>query len=92
MRVTAVLALTLFATAAHAQSGYPNRPIKMIVPLAAASAVDVGARLLAQKMSQNMGQQIVIENQPARRGRSARASWRTRPPTATRSAASTTAS
>jgi tripartite-type tricarboxylate transporter receptor subunit TctC len=40
----------------------------MIVPLAAASAVDVGARILAQKMSQNMGQQIVIENQPGAAG------------------------
>src|SRR4029078_839923 len=54
--------------ALHAQSGYPNKPIKMIVPLAAASAVDNGARILAQKMSQNMGQQIVIETQPGAAG------------------------
>ncbi|MFZ9183288.1 MAG: Bug family tripartite tricarboxylate transporter substrate binding protein [Hylemonella sp.] len=45
-----------------AQSGYPNKPIRMIVPLGAGSAVDVAARLLAQKMSENMGQSIVIEN------------------------------
>ncbi len=51
-----------------AQSTYPNKPIRMIVPLAAASAVDNGARILAQKMSQNMGQQIVIENQPGAAG------------------------
>jgi len=37
-----------------AQSGYPNKPIRMIVPLGAGSAVDVAARLLAQKMSENM--------------------------------------
>jgi tripartite-type tricarboxylate transporter receptor subunit TctC len=68
MRILAAALATLLPLVAHAQSGYPNRPIKMIVPLAAASAVDVGARLLAQKMSQNMGQQIVIENQPGAAG------------------------
>jgi tripartite-type tricarboxylate transporter receptor subunit TctC len=57
-----------FATVALAQSAYPNKPIRMIVPLAAASAVDNAARILAQKMSQNMGQQIVIENQPGAAG------------------------
>ena len=46
----------------HAQAAYPNKPIRMIIPLAAGSAVDVAARLLAQKMSVNMGQPIVIEN------------------------------
>ena len=48
--------------------GYPNKPIRMIVPLAAASAVDNGARILAQKMSANMGQQVVIENIPGASG------------------------
>jgi tripartite-type tricarboxylate transporter receptor subunit TctC len=67
MRFAAVL-LAAVSFAAQAQSGYPNKPIKMIVPLAAASAVDVGARILAQKMSQSMGQQIVIENQPGAAG------------------------
>jgi tripartite-type tricarboxylate transporter receptor subunit TctC len=47
---------------AQAQGAYPNKPIKMIVPLAAGSAVDVAARLLAQKMSTILGQQVVIEN------------------------------
>jgi tripartite-type tricarboxylate transporter receptor subunit TctC len=53
-----------FASQAQAQapSGYPNKPIRMILPLAVGSAVDVAARLLAQKMSANMGQSIVIEN------------------------------
>lgn len=53
---------------ALAQSGYPNRTIQMIVPLAAASAVDNAARILTQRMSQNMGQSIVIENQPGAAG------------------------
>jgi tripartite-type tricarboxylate transporter receptor subunit TctC len=46
----------------RAQGAYPNRQIRMIVPLAAASAVDVAARLIAQKMATNMGQGIVVEN------------------------------
>jgi tripartite-type tricarboxylate transporter receptor subunit TctC len=46
----------------RAQGAYPNRPLRMIVPLAAASAVDVAARLIAQKMSAHMGQSIVVEN------------------------------
>jgi len=68
MRLVAAFLAAAVSFVAHAQSGYPNKPIKMIVPLAPASAVDVGARILAQKMSQNMGQQIVIENQPGAAG------------------------
>jgi|688.fasta_scaffold81091_3 tripartite-type tricarboxylate transporter receptor subunit TctC len=47
---------------AQAQDSYPSKPIRMIVPLAAGSAVDGAARLLTAKMAQNMGQPIVIEN------------------------------
>ena len=52
----------LVGCSATAQTVYPDRPIKMIVPLAAASAVDVAARIVTQKMAENMGQQIVIIN------------------------------
>jgi tripartite-type tricarboxylate transporter receptor subunit TctC len=62
------LALTLAAASAVAQQGYPRKPILMVVPLQAASAVDNGARLVAQKMSENMGVQIVVENQPGAAG------------------------
>src|ERR1700709_391368 len=61
-------ALVLLAGSAAAQSAYPDRPIKMIVPLAAASAVDVAARIVTQKMGENMGQQIVIINQAGASG------------------------
>jgi len=60
-------ALAALPFAAPAET-YPAKPIRMIVPLAAASAVDNGARILAQKMSESMGQQIVIENQPGASG------------------------
>lgn len=62
------IALTLAAASAVAQQGYPRKPILMVVPLQAASAVDNGARLVAQKMSENMGVQIVVENQPGAAG------------------------
>ena len=61
------LALLMSAHAA-AQTSYPDRPIRMIVPLAAASAVDVAARIVTQKMADNMGQQVVILNQPGAAG------------------------
>src|SRR4051812_16234269 len=61
-------ALALLPGHAVAQSNYPDRPIKMIVPLAAASAVDVAARIVTQKMADNMGQQFVILNQPGASG------------------------
>jgi tripartite-type tricarboxylate transporter receptor subunit TctC len=64
------LALILAGSAglAAAQQAYPNKPIRMVVPLAAASAVDNAARIVTTKMSANMGQQIVIENMPGASG------------------------
>jgi tripartite-type tricarboxylate transporter receptor subunit TctC len=49
-------------SAAWAQTAYPNKPIKLIIPLAAGSAVDNAARVLTQKMAETMGQGFVIEN------------------------------
>ena len=66
-RIASLLACVA-ATLSNAQQGYPAKPIRMIIPLAAASAVDNAARILTQKMSANMGQQIVIENLPGAAG------------------------
>ena len=52
----------LGATAAQAQPAYPTRPITMIVPFAAGGPTDGLARLVAQAMSSDLGQQIVVEN------------------------------
>jgi tripartite-type tricarboxylate transporter receptor subunit TctC len=62
-----VSASVLFAAAsAAAQSAgdYPNRPIRIIVPQAAGSGIDLQARTLAQKMGELWGQQGVVENRP----------------------------
>jgi len=48
--------------ASLAQAGYPNKPIRVIVPFAAGSTTDIIARAIADKMSQSMGQQLVIDN------------------------------
>jgi tripartite-type tricarboxylate transporter receptor subunit TctC len=62
------VALGLFlAPAAQAQS-YPERPIKLLIPLAAASAVDVVARIVAGKMSGILGQNLYVENEPGAAG------------------------
>jgi tripartite-type tricarboxylate transporter receptor subunit TctC len=66
-RIAPAFLAAAFPLLAAAQA-YPNKPIRMIVPLAAASAVDNAARIVTQKMSANMGQQIVIENVPGAAG------------------------
>ena len=56
-----VLALASFSLSVLAQ-GYPNKPIKAIVPFAAGSATDQIGRAFAAKMSETLGQTIVVEN------------------------------
>jgi len=55
------------ATAASAQA-WPDKPIRMIVPLPAGAAVDVVGRLICAKLSERLGQTIVIENRPGASG------------------------
>jgi tripartite-type tricarboxylate transporter receptor subunit TctC len=67
LRVVTVLAALALGAPAVAQD-YPAKPILMLMPLQAGSAVDVMMRIVAQKMSENMGRQIVVENQPGAAG------------------------
>ncbi len=58
-----IAAVTLWAGAALAQSGnYPNKPIKFIVPYPPGGGTDVIARIVQEPLSQNLGQQVIIEN------------------------------
>ena len=50
------------AVIAHAQ-GYPDRPIKLVVPFPAGGAIDTTSRLVAQRLQAALGQSVIIENQ-----------------------------
>jgi len=67
--VAAALALSVCQIAAHAQdAAYPNRPIKMLVGFGAGGGTDIAARIMAQKMSEILGQSIVVENRTGASG------------------------
>jgi tripartite-type tricarboxylate transporter receptor subunit TctC len=61
LRVLACVAALVFAGSAFAQQ-YPSKNVRIIVPFAAGGPTDVVARLVAQKLSEKLGQQFVIEN------------------------------
>ncbi len=56
-----VLTLT---SAAQAQDNFPTKPIRMIVAFAVGGATDIAARLVAPKMTEVLGQQVIVENKP----------------------------
>ena len=59
-----IVGLVLAAAPAQAQTDYPTKPVKIIVPSAPGGGTDISARVLAQFLSQSMGQQFYIENRP----------------------------
>jgi tripartite-type tricarboxylate transporter receptor subunit TctC len=67
-QVSAVSAMGLSGRTSWAQMAYPNKPIRMVVPLAAGSAVDNAARIVMQKASVGLATGIAIENQAGASG------------------------
>jgi len=65
-RFSAVL-VAITASAASAQN-YPSRPVKIVVPFSAGGVADITARVLSQKMSETIGQQVLVENRPSAGG------------------------
>ena len=63
-KLIAALLFTLVASPAFAQDDYPNRPIHLLVGFPAGASGDLLSRALGAKLSQTLGQQIVIENRP----------------------------
>lgn len=55
-------AAALLPLAASAQAGYPNKPIRVVVPFPAGSTTDIIARAITDKMSASLGQPIVVDN------------------------------
>jgi tripartite-type tricarboxylate transporter receptor subunit TctC len=60
--------LLALAAAAQAQSDYPTRPIQLVVPYGAGGVADVGMRILSDKLSARLKQQVVVENRPGAGG------------------------
>jgi tripartite-type tricarboxylate transporter receptor subunit TctC len=54
----------LVATTASAQPAYPVRPVRLVIPFSAGGAADVPGRMLTQKLSEALGQQVVVDNRP----------------------------
>ena len=59
--------LAMLASAAIAQP-YPSKPIRIVVPFAGGGAVDVVARALGQRMSEQMGNPVIVDNRPGASG------------------------
>lgn len=65
--LAAALALSLWATAAEAQT-WPEKPVHIVVPLTAGSATDVMARLVGRHLADALGQPFIVENKPGAAG------------------------
>jgi len=66
--VIAAIALLLPAATPHAAETFPNKPVRMIVPFPVAGATDILARVIAQKLTEQYGQQVVVDNRPGAGG------------------------
>jgi len=62
-----LVALCIVASGAHAQS-YPARPIHLVVAIPPGGAPDIAARIIAERLSQTMGQAFVVDNKPGANG------------------------
>ncbi len=62
-KLAALATVGLWCTFASAQE-YPSRTIRIIVPFSAGGAVDIVARLIAQKLSDDWGKTVIVENRP----------------------------
>jgi tripartite-type tricarboxylate transporter receptor subunit TctC len=62
IRIIAAVGVLVAATAPAAAQGWPTRPVTMVVPFAAGGAFDVVGRVFTPRMSESLGQQVIVEN------------------------------
>jgi tripartite-type tricarboxylate transporter receptor subunit TctC len=67
-RILACVSILLCTQAVQAADTYPNRPIRMIIPSGAGGITDIIGRTIAPKLTDTLGQQVVIDNRPGASG------------------------
>jgi tripartite-type tricarboxylate transporter receptor subunit TctC len=68
LRKLVLMGMVLLAGVTAARAEYPDRPVKIVVPVAAGGGVDVMARLLAQRLGDRLHESFVVENHPGAAG------------------------
>ena len=68
MRLSALLFCMLAVVPAMAQDSYPSKPVKILVPYGPGGATDIIARIVAQKLTESLGQAFLVENRPGANG------------------------
>ena len=68
LRAAMLIAIAVFASASARADDYPSRPVLLIVPYPPGASTDITARIMAEQMSEILGQPVVVENRPGADG------------------------